>query len=68
MPSRAIGEERWPAVASIMTALACAALLSATLARPADHKPMAGTRTAVELLANGSHRPIPTRAILRAVA
>lgn len=67
MPSRAIGEERWQAVASLMTALACAALLSSTLARPAGHRPLAGTRTAVELLANGSHRFIPQRAILRAM-
>jgi len=45
--------------------MSCAALLWSILDRPANYKPLPGTRTAIELLANSSHRALPKDAPFR---
>lgn len=51
-----IGNRSRNAIASVVTALSCAASLLSTLDRPPGHEPLPGTRTAIELIAGGSHR------------
>ena len=63
-----IGDRSRNAIASVVTALSCAALLWSTLDRASDHPPLAGTRTAIELLASGSHRGLPKVAPFRVVS
>jgi hypothetical protein len=59
MPVRVAGENRKHAIAQVVTAMSCAALLWSTLERPPGRQPLPGTRTAIELLASGSHRALP---------
>ena len=68
MPGRVIGLNRSDAIAPIVTALSCAALLWSTLDRPPGRQPVPGTRTAIELLANGTHRALPKVAHLRVMS
>ena len=58
MAGRVLGEKRWHAIARFVTALSCVTLLWSTLDRTPDSLPLPGTRTAIELLANGSHRAL----------
>ena len=58
MPGRVIGENRSDAIAPIVTALSCAALLWSTLDRPPGRQPLPGTRTAIELIASASQRAL----------
>ena len=55
MPAGLIGEIERLAIAQVVTALSCTAVLLLILAGP-GHQPLPGTRTAVELLASRSER------------
>ena len=68
MPGRVAGENRKHAIAQVVTAMSCAALLWSTLNRPSDHQPLPGTRTAIELLASGTHRALPKAAPFRVMS
>jgi hypothetical protein len=68
MPGRVAAENGKHAIAHVVTAMACAALLWSTLNRTSDHQPLPGTRTAIELLASGSHRALPKVAPFRVMS
>jgi hypothetical protein len=63
-----IGDRHRNAIASVVTALSCAASLWSTLDRPPGHQPLPGTRTAIELIASGSHRGLPKAAPFRVLS
>jgi hypothetical protein len=56
MSGRVADENGKHAIAQIVTAISCAALLWSMLQRHPGHQPLPGTRTAIELLACGPHR------------
>ena len=65
MPGRVAGKSGKHAITQVVTAMSCAALLWSILDRPANYKPLPGTRTAIELLASSSHRALPKDAPFR---
>lgn len=55
------------AIAHVVTALSCATLLWSTQ-RPPGRQALPGTRTAIELIASGSHRALPKVAPFRVLS
>ena len=68
MSGRVADENGKRAIAQIVTAISCAALLWSTLERHPGHQPLPGTRTAIELLASGSHRGLLKVAFVRVLS